>query len=222
LDNLRAEIRRWPETAAQEAGTQLSYELQGLRDEMKYRTAFFPLHMRSGRLTRSWVAEVKGQTLSTLTGRVRSLSQYTYLHEEGGTIAPPPGKSWIFITTPFNRRAVAGRETSLPRLTVEQVIAQGGRFISLSRREYRRALGIPKPSDDPVTDPKVDPQLLAQLKYKTRAMVIDAAGVPMFTQVKHATYQPVLEFAVRGQQLADHLPQRMADRLVLRWQGAKP
>jgi hypothetical protein len=194
MDNLRAQIRQWPSTAAVIAGEELLAELAPFKEEMKRRSTQGPLFKRSGRLGASWVAEVPvPRRLSDVKGSVYALAGYSYIHEFGGQISPPAGKSWFFIPTIYNLK-----NTGRPRLTVEQVISQGGKF------------GTPR---------DVDPLILKNLTYVTRAMVIDKDGFPMFTQIKRATYKPQLEFFARGNTLAGQLPSRMADRLVRYWQA---
>lgn len=173
------------------------------REEMRQRSKYGPLFKNTGRLSGSFDREITGGgLLSQLRASVFSRSSYSVIHERGGVVYPPRGSSWIFIPTVYN--AIYTRRAHIRRAkkTVREVIAAGGRFMSAKDfvREYPDAR-----------------KTLTIMDYVTRSLVVDATGIPMFTQVKRATYKAQLGFFETGAKYEQRMIADLAEGEISYW-----
>lgn len=207
VGEVRTLFRQFARFAPQEAAREFERFFQPYREEMRKRSKEGPLFKNTGRLSGSYDREITGGTaLSQLRASVFSRSSYAPVHELGGMVYPPRGSSWIFIPTVYNTLQTIRGKIRRARYSVRQVRSAGGRFVSLPQflRDY--------PDDATKT--------LQIMDYVTRSMLVNAEGVPMFTQVKRARYEARLGFFEVGKKYEALIIEALANGFAEYWDEA--
>lgn len=206
VDSLQKSFQRFPKEATVEARAVLDEDMARFKSIMQKRSSVGPLFKKSGRLKRSWAAEVAGSSLSNIRGSVHSFSSLAKLHEEGGDLTAKLSSAFT-IPTIFNQRKINAAGSITPRISAKKLSPKtggAGRFV--------------KPRDVPRA-------VLAQLPYVSSSMLAeDQAGwleggelapIPMFTLVRRVHYPARLKMFETSQ--VDVLPglhKRLADRVI--------
>lgn len=175
------------------------------REEMRGRSTYGPLFKNSGRLGGSYDREVSGGTLTQLRASVFSRSTYSVVHEQGGTVYPPVGSTWIYIPTVYNALYTIRAHVRRPKRSVRQVRSEGGRFIST--KDFVRTFPNAR-------------KTLSAMDFVSKSLLINAEGIPMFTLWKRARYKAVLEFFKSGEKYEQFIITDIADAQTEYWKDA--
>lgn len=175
------------------------------REEMRGRSTAGPLLKNTGRLGGSFGKEVSGGVISQLRASVFSRSAYSIVHELGGVVYPPVGSTWIYIPTVFNALYTLRAHVRRAKKTVRQVRSEGGRYISI--RQFIREFPDAR-------------KTLSMMDYRSKQLLIDATGKPMYTLWKRARYLPQLKFIESGLKYENYITEDLANEQTEYWKAA--